>query len=268
MQHIPLLHKCPQRCERISRTRHAQDCLQSHTAFTVLNRLIDVGKRVELDQFIKPETSLPVQFHQLRDKDLRYAVAFYNAPNAASFKQKIVDIKLRIAEIYEEKLAQVRTFLEAGSEKVQANGWQAQLATLIRETWVYQLSIGLDRTIVDAAYYYETLFPIAQQHARLVASNYARLLHRLGSTWPQEQLFELGISLYTLVNANWSYWRLTGTNDQIAIERQIVLTITLIAPTLTGSERPRGTALEDRADATSQWNTLQGSESGGDNPTA
>ncbi|MUZ74982.1 hypothetical protein GOZ90_20035 [Agrobacterium vitis] len=68
--------------------------------------------------------------------------------------------------------------------------------------------------------------------------NYARLLHRLGSTWPQEQLFELGISLYTLVNANWSYWRLTGTDDQIAIERQIVLTITLIAPTLTGSERP------------------------------
>ncbi|WP_197435447.1 hypothetical protein [Agrobacterium vitis] len=73
-----------------------------------------------------------MQFQQLRDKDLRHAVAFYNAPNAASFKQKIVDIKLRIAEIYEEKLAQVRTFLEAGSEKVQANGWQAQFATLIR----------------------------------------------------------------------------------------------------------------------------------------
>ncbi|MGV1782624.1 TetR/AcrR family transcriptional regulator [Agrobacterium vitis] len=196
------------------------------------------------------------------------AVAAYSGIKVGSIYDYFPNKEAIIAEIYEEKLAQVRTFLEAGSEKVQANGWQAQLATLIRETWVYQLSIGLDRTIVDAAYYYETLFPIAQQHARLVASNYARLLHRLGSTWPQEQLFDLGISLYTLVNANWSYWRLTGTDDQIAIERQIVLTITLIAPTLTGSERPPGIALEDRADATSQWNTLQGSESGGDNPTA
>ncbi|MGV2125524.1 TetR/AcrR family transcriptional regulator [Agrobacterium vitis] len=140
-----------------------------------------------------------------------------------------------IAEIYEEKLAQVRAFLEAGSEKIEADDWQIQLAALIRETWVYQLSIGLDRTIVDAAYYYETLFPIAQQHARLVASNYVKLLSHLGSTWSHEQLFDLGISLYTLVNANWSYWRLTGTDDQIAIERQIVLTITLITPTLTAS---------------------------------
>ncbi|WP_234889685.1 TetR/AcrR family transcriptional regulator (plasmid) [Agrobacterium vitis] len=178
------------------------------------------------------------------------AVAAYSGIKVGSIYDYFPNKEAIIAEIYEEKLAQVRTFLEAGSEKVQADGWQAQLATLIRETWVYQLSIGLDRTIVDAAYYYETLFPIAQQHARLIASNYARLLRRLGSTWPQEQLFDLGISLYTLVNANWSYWRLTGTDDQIAIERQIVLTIKLITPTLTGSERPPGTTLEDRADAT------------------
>lgn len=151
-----------------------------------------------------------------------------------------------IAELYEEKLAKVRSFLEAGSEKIERQDWQSQLAILIRDTWEYQLSIGLDRTIVDAAYYYESLFPIAQQHARLIASNYARLLLRLGSTWPQEQLLDLGISLYTLVNANWSYWRLTGTDDQIAIERQIVLTITLISPTLSEPVGYDGFLREDR----------------------
>jgi AcrR family transcriptional regulator len=173
------------------------------------------------------------------------AVAAHSGITVGSIYDYFPNKEAIIAEIYEEKLAQVRTFLEAGSEKIEIDGWQAQLATLIRETWVYQLSIGLDRTIVDAAYYYETLFPIAQQHARLIASSYVRLLRRLGSTWPQEQLFDLGISLYTLVNANWSYWRLTGTDQDIAIERQIVLTITLITPTLADAASEQGAVLED-----------------------
>lgn len=174
------------------------------------------------------------------------AVAAHSGIKVGSIYDYFPNKEAIIAELYEEKLAQVRSFLEAGSEKIERHDWQAQLATLIRETWEYQLSIGLDRTIVDAAYYYESLFPIAQQHARLIASNYAKLLCRLGSTWPQEQLLDLGISLYTLVNANWSYWRLTGSDDQIAIERQIVLTITLISPTLSESEGSDGCMREDR----------------------
>jgi AcrR family transcriptional regulator len=173
------------------------------------------------------------------------AVAAHSGIKVGSIYDYFPNKEAIIAEIYETKLAQVRVFLEAGSEKIEADYWQTQLAQLIRDTWAYQLSIGLDRTIVDAAYYYETLFPIAQQHARLIATNYARLLRRLGSSWTQEQLFDLGISLYTLVNANWSYWRLTGTDDQIAIERQIVLTITLIAPALTGLTTASGSALQN-----------------------
>lgn len=133
-----------------------------------------------------------------------------------------------IAEIYEEKLAAVRTFLEAGCEEIRRDTWQTQLAELIRETWKYQLSIGLDRTIVDAAYYYEDLFRIAREHAQLFADNYVRLLKRLGSPCSEEELFDLGISLYSLVNATWSYWRLTDTHSDIAIERQIKMTILLI----------------------------------------
>lgn len=137
-----------------------------------------------------------------------------------------------IAEIYEGKLAQVRSFLEAGAENIEWEGWQAQLAGLIRETWTYQLGIGLDRTIVDASYYYEDLLRIARAHSQLFASNYVRLLRRLGSGWDDERLFDLGISIYTLVNATWSYWRLTETSDPVAIERQIMLTIRLIEPAL------------------------------------
>src|SRR5215467_10611768 len=37
-----------------------------------------------------------------------------------------------IAEIYEGKLAQVRSYLEAGSERVQRVDWRGQLGTLIR----------------------------------------------------------------------------------------------------------------------------------------
>jgi AcrR family transcriptional regulator len=137
-----------------------------------------------------------------------------------------------IAEIYEGKLAEVRSFLEVGSEGVEREGWRAQLADLIRETWTYQLGIGLDRTIVDASYYYEDLLRIARAHSQLFASNYVRLLRRLGSAWDDERLFDLGISIYTLINATWSYWRLTETSDPIAIERQIALTIRLIEPAL------------------------------------
>lgn len=176
----------------------------------------------------------------MREKGVRAvttnAVAAHSGIKVGSIYDYFPNKEAIIAEIYEEKLAQVRRFFEAGFETIAAEHWQSQLATVIRETWAYQLSIGLDRTIVDAAYYYEALFPIAQQHARLIASNYVRLLRRLGSCWAPEQLFDLGISLYTLVNANWSYWRLTSTNDEIAIERQIAMTITLITPVLAASE--------------------------------
>jgi hypothetical protein len=98
--------------------------------------------------------------------------------------------------------------------------------------WTYQLGIGLDRTIVDASYYYEDLLRIARAHSQLFASNYARLLRRLGSQWSDAMLVDLGISIYTLVNATWSYWRLTESDRDIAIERQIALTIALMAPAL------------------------------------
>lgn len=137
-----------------------------------------------------------------------------------------------IAEIYEEKLALFRSFLESGSQKIERENWRAQLADLVRDTWTYQMDIGLDRTIVDASYYYEDLMRIARAHSRLFATNYVLLLKRLGSAWPEEELFDLGVSIYTLVNATWSYWRLTETQQAIAIERQIVLTITLIEPAL------------------------------------
>jgi AcrR family transcriptional regulator len=137
-----------------------------------------------------------------------------------------------IAEIYEEKLAEVRAFLERGAEAIDASLWREQLAELIRATWAYQLSIGLDRTIVDASYYYEDLLRIARSHSMLFASNYVRLLQRLGSSWPEDRLFDLGIGLYTLVNATWSYWRLTESEDPVAIERQITATLTLIEPAL------------------------------------
>ncbi len=160
------------------------------------------------------------------------AIASHSGIKVGSIYDYFPNKEAIIAEIYQEKLAQVRHFLETGSEEIVLSVWQDQLANLIHATWDYQLRIGLDRTIVDAAYYYESLFPIAQSHARLMASNYARLLRRLGSDWSQEQLVDLGISLYTLVNATWSYWRLTGTHAQIAIERQIELSLTLIAPAL------------------------------------
>jgi AcrR family transcriptional regulator len=137
-----------------------------------------------------------------------------------------------IAEIYEEKLAQVRNFLEKGTKKIEKKDWRTQLASLLRETWTYQLDIGLDRTIVDASYYYEDLLRIARAHSHLFASNYVELLTRLGSRWTEDQLFDLGISIYTLVNATWSYWRLTETQDPVAIERQIMLTVALIEPAL------------------------------------
>lgn len=143
-----------------------------------------------------------------------------------------------IADIYEEKLAAVRAVLEAGSETIEAQDWQRQLADLIRKTWDYQLSIGLDRTLVDAAYYYEDLFRIAREHAQLLAQTYVTLLRRLGSTWPEADLYDLGISLYTLVNANWSYWRLQDNQDMIAIERQIRMTILLVEDVFQEKQSP------------------------------
>jgi AcrR family transcriptional regulator len=137
-----------------------------------------------------------------------------------------------IAEIYEEKLADVRAFLDVASLEIEKANWQKQTGDLIRNMWTYQLGIGLDRTIVDASYYYEDLLRIARAHSQLFASNYARLLRRLGSQWSDAMLVDLGISIYTLVNATWSYWRLTESDRDIAIERQIALTIALMAPAL------------------------------------
>lgn len=137
-----------------------------------------------------------------------------------------------IAEIYEEKLARIRVFLETGSQEIDKSNWKEQLAELIRETWAYQIGIGFDRIIVDAAYYYEDLLRIARAHSQLFASTYARLLRRLGSTWSEKSLLDLGVSIYTLVNSTWSYWRLTDTDNPVGIERQIMLTIKLVESAL------------------------------------
>ncbi|TPW26237.1 TetR/AcrR family transcriptional regulator [Pararhizobium mangrovi] len=133
-----------------------------------------------------------------------------------------------IAEIYEEKLEMVRAFLEKGAEQITLETWREGIDRLVRDTWSYQLGIGLDRTIVDASYYYEDLLCIARDHSRMFAMTYVRLLQRLGSRWKKAALFDLGISLYTLVNATWSYWRLTETDDNVAIDRQVALTVALV----------------------------------------
>jgi AcrR family transcriptional regulator len=135
-----------------------------------------------------------------------------------------------IAELYEEKLAEVRAFLDVGASRIVRANWRDQTADLIRSMWTYQLGIGLDRTLVDASYYYEDLLRIARAHSQLFATTVARLLKRLGSTWREEELHDLGISVYTLVNATWSYWRLTESDHPIAIERQIALSLALMAP--------------------------------------
>ena len=128
-----------------------------------------------------------------------------------------------IAELYEEKLAEVRAFLDVGASRIVRASWREQTADLIRGMWTYQLGIGLDRTLVDASYYYEDLLRIARAHSQLFATTFARLLKRLGSSWREDELHDLGISVYTLVNATWSYWRLTEFDRPIAIERQIAL---------------------------------------------
>ena len=148
-----------------------------------------------------------------------------------------------IAEMYAEKLADVRQFLDTEAMHVGRERWPVEIGDLLRRMWVYQLGIGLDRTIVDAAYYYEDLLPIARVHAQLFASTMARLMKRLGSGWRDEDLVDLGISLYTLVNATWSYWRLTETERPIAIERQIAMMITLMRPALPPVQEPSGHVL-------------------------
>jgi AcrR family transcriptional regulator len=141
-----------------------------------------------------------------------------------------------IAELYEGKLAEVRDFLDAEVIGIDRAAWRQQTANLIRNMWTYQLNIGLDRTLVDASYYYEDLLRIARAHSQLFASTFARLLKRLGSNWRDDQLLDLGISIYRLVNATWSYWRLTESDCLIAIDRQISLSIALMAPALNASE--------------------------------
>jgi AcrR family transcriptional regulator len=140
-----------------------------------------------------------------------------------------------IAELYEEKLAEVRGFLNVEATHIQRARWRQQTTELIQSMWAYQLSIGLDRTLVDASYYYEDLLRIARAHSQLFASTFAHLLKRLGSNWRDDQLIDLGISIYTLVNATWSYWRLTESERSIAIERQIALSLALMAPALNES---------------------------------
>ena len=142
-----------------------------------------------------------------------------------------------IAELYAEKLADVRGYLEVEALRVTRERWRTDVGALLHGMWSYQLGIGLDRTIVDAAYYYEDLLGIARAHSLLFASTFAQLLRRLGSTWSDDALADLGMSLYTLVNATWSYWRLTETDRPVAVDRQVLLTVTLMATALASDRR-------------------------------
>src|SRR3984885_2531800 len=83
-----------------------------------------------------------------------------------------------IAELYEEKLAEVRAFLDVRASRIVRASWREKTADLIRGMWTYQLGIGLDRTLVDASYYYEDLLRIA----RACSSVWAQAGGRTSST--------------------------------------------------------------------------------------
>jgi AcrR family transcriptional regulator len=194
----------------------------------------------------KMKTAIMEAAHEvMRERGIRAitsnAVAEHAGIKIGSLYDYFPNKEAIIAEIYEEKLARIRVFLEKGTQQIETPNWEDQLAQLIRETWAYQLSIGFDRIIVDAAYYYEDLLRIARAHSQMFASTYARLLRRLGSTWSEKTLLDLGVSIYTLVNSTWSYWRLTDTDNPVGIERQIMLTIKLVESALEQDKerRPR-----------------------------
>ncbi|MBX3481957.1 TetR/AcrR family transcriptional regulator [Phenylobacterium sp.] len=132
-----------------------------------------------------------------------------------------------ILALYEQKLVELRAF--AAEPMARGGTWRETLAAWITAIKHREREIGFDVALFDAANHYGRLEEIAGRHARAMAQALAGAMRALGSSWPDEALFELGLNTYYLNAASWLYWRALGRYDEKAVERLAAAAVAVMA---------------------------------------
>jgi AcrR family transcriptional regulator len=143
-----------------------------------------------------------------------------------------------VLALYETKLAEIRAVVEA--PVVRTGDWRADVATWLRSIKAREAEIEYGVALNEAMGHFPGLHEVSRRHLSTQAGIVAQQIKALGSTWPDEALFDLALHAVFLNSAAWLYWAFAGEELPQAIDRLVATMIALVAPALEGAAPPEG----------------------------
>lgn len=143
-----------------------------------------------------------------------------------------------ILALYETKLAEIRAVVE--TPIAPTGDWRADIDHWLRAIKAKEAEIGYGLALNEAMDHFPSLGEVTRRHLSTQAVGIARQLKTLGSPWPDDALFDIGLHAYFLNSAAWLYWAYAGEELPHAIDRLVATIVALVAPAFEGGEPPKG----------------------------
>ena len=142
-----------------------------------------------------------------------------------------------ILALYEEKLAKIR---ESANRpiRVENGDWRAGFRAWLRRIKQDEVDIDFDLAMNEAMEHYPGLTEVSRMHAAELADTLAKHIKAMGSSWPDDALFDVAIHVFFLNQSLWLYWSFAGRSLPQGVDRLADSAIALIAPAIEGAPAP------------------------------
>lgn len=162
-----------------------------------------------------------------REAEVSVGALYHYFPNKESI----------VLALYDSKLAEIRAL--AGEPIVPIDGdWRAGLRRWLVALKQGEVVIDFDLAMNEAFEHFPGLKAVARRHATMQADVVAGQLRALGSTWPDDALFDVAVHAFFVNSSAWLYWSFAGASLPQAVDRLVDCVIALVAPAIEGDDPP------------------------------
>lgn len=144
-----------------------------------------------------------------------------------------------VLALYEGKLAEIRALTSDPIIRVDGD-WREGVRQWLMRLKKAEAETDFDLPMNEAIQHFQCLKDVARQHAAKQGRVIAGHLKELGSDWPDEALFDVGMHAFFLNSSTWLYWSFAKAPLDQGVERLIDCVITIFSPALEGCPPPPG----------------------------
>lgn len=144
-----------------------------------------------------------------------------------------------VLALYEGKLAEIRAFTSEPIVRVDGD-WREGVRLWLTRLKRAEAGTNFDLPMNEAVQHFQCLKDVARRHAAMQGEVIAGHLKSLGSDWPHEALFDVGIHAFFLNSSTWLYWSFAKAPLDQGVDRLVDCVTTIFAPALEGATPPPG----------------------------